>query len=341
FLCALPAMRALRDHRPGAHIVLIGLPESEHLVERFRCYLDDLLPFPGWPGLSEREPHAEILEAFLAQAARRRFDLAIQMHGSGLISNHVIRRLGARYVLGFRPQDRREPEGGEWFLPWRDHEPESERWLRLLAQIGVPSPADMPELPVFEEDRAALSLCLRRARSRLREHGYVCVHPGSSTGSRCWSSAGFAEVAAGLAQSGLQVVVTGSRSEAEITSRVARAAGTGALNLGGGTSFGALAALISGASLLLCNDTGVSHLAALLRVPSVVIFTGSDPLRWAPLDHRLHRSLHRHPPDLPSCPGSAVCSPICMPEVTAERVLAESLGLLNEARHRKQRGERA
>ena len=60
------------------------------------------------------------------------------------------------------------------------------------------------------------------------------------------------------------------------------------LSLAGETDLGTIALLLRDSRLLLCNDTGVSHIAAALKVPSVVIFTGSDPDRWKPLDVGRH-----------------------------------------------------
>jgi ADP-heptose:LPS heptosyltransferase len=59
----------------------------------------------------------------------------------------------------------------------------------------------------------------------------------------------------------------------------------------GKTSLGAAGVLIQHAYALLSNCTGVSHIAAALRTPSVVISMDGEPERWAPSDHQLHRTI--------------------------------------------------
>jgi ADP-heptose:LPS heptosyltransferase len=79
---------------------------------------------------------------------------------------------------------------------------------------------------------------------------------------------------------------------------VAAAMQHSAINLAGRTSLGAMALLLQEAQLLICNDTGISHLAAALQVPSVVTFLQADAVpRWAPLDQSRHRAVvlsHKH-----------------------------------------------
>ena len=60
------------------------------------------------------------------------------------------------------------------------------------------------------------------------------------------------------------------------------------LNIAGQTDLGILAQLLANARLLISNDTGVSHMAAALKTPSVILFSASAPERWQPLNHELH-----------------------------------------------------
>jgi ADP-heptose:LPS heptosyltransferase len=66
----------------------------------------------------------------------------------------------------------------------------------------------------------------------------------------------------------------------------------GVVNAAAPISIGAMAALIADSRLLVANDTGVSHIAAGLGVPSVIVFSASDAERWAPLDRQCHRVVH-------------------------------------------------
>jgi hypothetical protein len=63
----------------------------------------DFVAFPGHPDFPEQPAHEEQLPAFYQQMRDRRFDLALQLHGSGEISNQVVRAFGAAAVASFAP----------------------------------------------------------------------------------------------------------------------------------------------------------------------------------------------------------------------------------------------
>jgi ADP-heptose:LPS heptosyltransferase len=287
-LCAVPAFRALRAALPRAEIVLIGLPWARALVERFDRYLDGFLELPGYPGLPERPPRPEEIPGFLARVQARRFDLAIQMHGDGSIVNPLAVLLGARLTAGFFRAGSYCPDPGR-FIPYPAHEPEVWRHLRLLEHLGIPTRGDELEFPVREADRERLA-AVEVARE-LRPGEYACVHPGASVPKRRWPPERFAAVADALQARGLRVVLTGTAAEADLVAGVIRATVGRPLSLAGRTDLGSLAALLSGARLLVSNDTGVIHLAAALGTPSVVVSTEPSPDRWAPRDRRRHRFL--------------------------------------------------
>ncbi len=95
-LCAVPALTALRAAHPEAEVTLVGLPSASWFVDAHPALVDDLLPVVGVPGLPEIEPDPAAARRFHAAAADRRFDLALQLHGSGVTTNPLTTMLGAR-----------------------------------------------------------------------------------------------------------------------------------------------------------------------------------------------------------------------------------------------------
>src|SRR5215217_6854727 len=95
-LCTVPALRALRGRLPEAHVVVITFAEMHDVVDRMRPWVDELMAFPGHPGIPERSVRWSEVPRFYASARARRFDLALQMYGANPAANEVSDRLGAR-----------------------------------------------------------------------------------------------------------------------------------------------------------------------------------------------------------------------------------------------------
>ncbi|MGI4813026.1 MAG: glycosyltransferase family 9 protein [Janthinobacterium lividum] len=290
-LCAVPALRALRQAYPAAHITLIGLPWAQSFIDRYPELIDKLMQFPGAVGFPEQAETDAGLPGFFADGRARCFDLAIQLHGSGGVANDIVEALRPRISAGFLKPGETRSDG--YFMPWPDDLPESERYNALMRYLGVPVGDAKLQFPLSPQD---LDDCTALAHADGIEFDrLVCVHPGARLASRRWPTERFAEVADILAADGWQIAITGSADETAITGAVLGAMQAPALHLVGQTSLGALGALIARAQLLVCNDTGVSHVAAGVGTPSVVIASGSDTRRWAPLDAQRHRVLADHP----------------------------------------------
>lgn len=287
-LCAVPALRSLRQALPNARITLVGLPWARDFAARFGAYVDDFLCFPGYAALPEQVPDVSAWPGFLTEAHRRGFDLALQLHGDGRCTNALVGLLGARHQAGFT-----EGAGDALHLPFPTQGHESRRLLALLRHLGAPADDARPEFPLLPADHAAWQAYpALHTLQALRPQGYVCLHVGARAAERRWPLAQFAALGDALVQaSGLPLVLTGAQDEQPLTRALAQSLRVPVVDAALPVPAGALAALLAGARLLVCNDTGVSHLAAALRLPSVVIFRASDPQRWAPLDARRHRAV--------------------------------------------------
>jgi len=289
-LCAVPALRALRALWPQAHITLIGLPWAADFARRFAHLVDGFIPFPGHPVLPERSPDLDAWPDFLRSVAAADFDLTVQLHGDGSRTNALVGCIPAEARAGFSLD---EDEAG-WFVPYPQQGHELRRLLALPAALGAEALDESLEFPLIPEDLAEWRAhadvgALLDGQGRARRD-YLCVHVGARAVDRRWPLAHFARVADALADAtGWPVVLTGSDAERPLTEAMRKLMHKDAIDAAAPVSAGALAAVLRGARLLVSNDTGVSHIASAVRLPSVVIFRASDMDRWAPLDRQRHR----------------------------------------------------
>src|SRR4051812_44047336 len=185
-LCSIPAIRALRKAYPTTEIVLVGLPWAKMLVERFPNYFNSLVRFPGFPGLPEQQVDRYAVPDFLRKIQHRHFDLALQMQGSGQISNPLVDLFAAKKMAGFYQPGNYCPDP-EFFIEYPGSLHEINRHLQLIKLLGIEDASTdlkFPILPKDEEDfkKAALPVAPKK---------YVVLHPGERGANRQWKPANF------------------------------------------------------------------------------------------------------------------------------------------------------
>jgi ADP-heptose:LPS heptosyltransferase len=309
-LVATPALRSLRAGFPDAEITLIGLPWVAQVAPRFARYIDRVVAFPGWPGISEAPYDAERVRRFLAEQQAYGYDLVIQMHGDGRASNAFALALGGRVTAGYAP----DGAASELSLAARypNDRPEILRNLGIAQLLGCPGRGTHLEFPLTTADHAEADRLLAQL-------------VGARAASRRWPAQSFATVADQLAQRiSARILLTGGPDEVATVATVERAMRAPALNLAGKTSLGGLAALLSRLDLLISNDSGPAHLAKAVGAPTVRIFGPADVRRWGPLHNERHTVVRV---DVECSPCGYVDCPIdhrCLRQISPAMVLASA-----------------
>jgi ADP-heptose:LPS heptosyltransferase len=318
-LCSVPALRALRKAAPQAKVTLLGLPWAASFCRHVPRLIDRFVPFPGYPGLPEQPVDGAAVIKFFAWAQSEKFDVGLQLHGSGAHVNDAMQLLGAKCSAGSYLAEDDCPDPAT-FMPYPAQGSEIERNLQLTQFLGAPSAGTELEFEVTDADYKRLDSFLATRRRPTR--GYVCLHAGAKWQSRRWPVEHFAAVGNALAAEGHPIVLTGGPGERPLVEELSSLLRRPHANLCGHTDLGGLAAAVKRARLVITNDTGVSHVAAAMRTPSVVVVLGSDPDRWAPMDRHLHevvaRALDCRPCSRQECPADRRCGD----SVSVEQVLA-------------------
>jgi ADP-heptose:LPS heptosyltransferase len=112
------------------------------------------------------------------------------------------------------------------------------------------------------------------------EEPYIVFHPGAAVPARQPSPHRSKAMVAALTAAGYRVVVTGAGPEEALTAEVAA---DHAVDLGGRTELGQLAAVFAGADVVVAPNTGPAHLAAAAHAPVVSLFAPVVPAdQWSP-----------------------------------------------------------
>ncbi|MBN1541605.1 glycosyltransferase family 9 protein [candidate division KSB1 bacterium] len=312
FLLSTPVFRALRAAYPQAQITVVARSYTADLARHNR-YIDGVIEFRdqlrGWTP-------AYAIDFW--RRLRSGHDLAVVLNtvSHSLSSDLIARFSRAPFILGSEHHPFPGFERNFFYnllAPYRNLPlPQSEKNLDIVRAIGVDTADASEHLTLLSDEK-------RRAREKLNDLGcdpsvpLVALHPGAGKMLNRWPADRFAETANRLAEiEPLQFLVTWGPAENELGHILLANLKVEAIELHC-RDIRELAAVFFHLDLLICNDTGVMHLAAAVETPLVAVFGPTAPEEWKPVGERF---VAVRAPDL-------LCS-----SVSVEKVVARAHQLL-------------
>jgi lipopolysaccharide heptosyltransferase II len=303
---SVPAVRAIRNGRPDVHVTIAAADKVA----------------PMWKLIPEVDaiislPQGSLFSVVRLLKQQTRFDVAILFPNSLRVAleswlSGIPRRVGYRghsrsWLVNQIVRKPRKPG------PPEHH---SLRFLRIARECGA--------------ETSTIEVTNPNQTPNIKHHALkIGLCPGAEYGpAKRWLPERFAEAAAKItAQSSAQWILLGTKNDAAIGEQIATAIGNCCVNRIGQTTLDQLIEELRQCSLLLTNDTGTMHLAALLGVPVVAVFGSTEPRLTGPLGNG-HTILRHHvecsPCFLRECPIDFRC----MKAVGADEVARAVLSML-------------
>jgi len=110
----------------------------------------------------------------------------------------------------------------------------------------------------------------------------LAIAPGANWAPKCWPLASYISLAQRLTPDFDALVIFGSPAEAEAAQAIESGVALPVLNLAGKTTLPQAVAALNYCHAFVGNDSGLGHLAAACRIPTLSIFGPGHPARYRP-----------------------------------------------------------
>ncbi len=333
-VCALPAIRAVRQAYPGARLTLLtspgrkGMPGAIEVLDGVE-WIDELRVY-----YSDDIDTNSKRSSLLREMRGHRFDVWIDIPNNLTTMSRQFRDMaftrmaGAKWARGWRidalaPAAQAQSE----YLHFAN---EVDRTVAIVRRMGFDTGEIDFGLPRLPQVRARIDDQMRTknpAPDRL-----VAIAPGAKRSTNLWIPERFAQVGRELAGRDYTILLIGGRSEADVCAKIAAQIGPRAHSFAGELSVAESCELLRRCKLVVCLDSGVQHLAAAVGTPCVSLFSFWQMRgKWHPYGPHnvvLQKWVPCHTCLLEKCSNDN----LCMKAIGVEEVVRRAAELLGPGR---------
>ena len=289
-LWATPALESVRASFPEAHIAVLTSPLGEQVL-RHNPWTNAVHVLGGFFSLWK----------LLRQ---QQFQTIVVLHASQRLVFPLCALLGAQRIVGTAGWNKGLDCLFTDIVPAKQQH-EMVRRLELVERVGAKRVSETLSYFIQPEERLS--------------GNYIVLHPGAKDPFRRWPESHFVALGQSLRARGHEILVTGNKAEELMVQRVS-AQIPGAKTSDPTLSLRKFAGLLSGAKLVITNDTGPLYLACALKVPVLAVFACTDPALFGPHRAEQARVIARRPPCDP-CLKRSCRRPFCQLQISPQEVL--------------------
>jgi ADP-heptose:LPS heptosyltransferase len=282
-LLATPALRAIKQHRPDAHVLVISEPQVARVFAQ-NPSVDEIITVGRGGSLialtaALRVSRPTIVLDFLSDPRS----------ASACLLSGAQERVGiagrGRSWMYTKTVPRQEPAQPVYSALHK---------LALAAAIGASSQDTTLEFHVGDDDRMfAETVWSERGWDRTTRVAAFFVH--SRRDYKRWPLEHFGEIIRRMrGESSFVPLVLVTPGDESAVSELRARSELPVRHVLPVLDLGHLAAVLERCAILIGNDGGPKHLAVALGTPTLTIFMQDSPLWWTPPDHPLHHALGAH-----------------------------------------------
>jgi heptosyltransferase-2 len=314
FILTVPVFAAIRERWSNAHIEVLGYPHIAELA--IAPELVNAVRSISVRGMATFFAEGADLDREFRDYFGRFQQIISFLYDPDQIFEGNIKRITKRYLTG--PHKAIDPQPPVHAIH------ASSQLIRALESLAIYIENPVPHLYPQLADRLHAHDFFQGAAPK----PLVAVHPGSGGESKVWPVANWAEFCRWLIGSrNAQVLIVGGEADVANVQKLRSLLAPASTMLASGLKLTQVGAIIEQATLFVGHDSGISHLAAAVGVPSLVLFGPTNPAVWRPLGEKV-RILHGATEWTPQTDMSFFAKPmdaitLSLVQKTAESMLAQ------------------
>ncbi|MFC1590831.1 lipopolysaccharide heptosyltransferase II [Candidatus Omnitrophota bacterium] len=323
-LFSTPFIKAVSDRYKNSYIAALVHPRCREILAN-NPKVDELIIY------DEDKRHRSIFGkiALVAELRKKNFDTAFVLHRS-FTKALLVFLAGVKERIGYATKNRQ----------------------RILTGIAEEPPPGIHKVEYFlnilktGDNRSALSgdikyefypgrrdddhiVSLLKSKGLKGGERFCVLNPGGNWDPKRWPRENFAQAADAIAgEFGLKIVITGAKKDIRLAEAISSVMKEPPVIVCGDTTLGQLGALMKRADLVIANDTGPMHIAVAMGSRVIALFGPTSPEITGPYGKGIYKVVSKHSGCEVPCYDVTCQDNRCMSAIKVEDVLSAARELL-------------